>query len=59
MFDAISNNLYEINLQADDDDRIDLDGFMLYQYESALGGVANRFLNIKADPNQYPVGHQC
>ena len=57
MFDDLGN-LYEISLPATHGD-IELDGYMLSEYESAIANIATRFLDMKADPNNHPTGKQC
>lgn len=50
---------HEINLPSNDDKDVELQGHMLSQYESCVANIATRFLDMKIDLNQYPLGKQC
>ena len=50
---------YEISLPTNDASEIELEGHAMHEYESALAGIATKYLDIQSDPNEYSIGIQC
>ena len=57
LFDA--EGQYEIALPTDDASEVELDDVSMREYEMAVAGIATQFLDMKTDPNYYPIGIEC
>ncbi len=50
---------YEIALPTNDASEVELDDASMREYEMAVAGIATQFLDMKTDPNYYPIGTKC
>mgnify|MGYP001465822003 CR=1 FL=1 len=55
MFDEYGNT-FEISLPTNDDKDVELHGYMLSQYESAIANIATRFLDMEININKHSLG---